>query len=335
MSIDHTLSWEVARVGGLLAYVLAFGSVALGMLLSLKAYSPAWPRFITNELHRFVTVLSLVFIGLHTVAVFLDPFTAFSPAEVLVPFASHYRPLWMALGIVSGYLAIAVWASEYVRKRIGYAWWRRFHYLAFAVFLLGALHGLGNGSDSRAWWALAMYAGTAGVVALLLGLRLARAVGRDARRVATAALVGAVVALALFAYVGPAQAGWNAIANGGNGSGASASWLADHPTLTIEGPTASFTARVDATILDDERVSGTFTSTDRSGSLQLLVRREAATLELTFEDGWSCSGPLRTAASERLQASCSGDDGATIEVTLEDLRRSGSGVVGLLEVSPG
>ena len=75
-----------------------------------------------------------------------------------MPLVLHYRPLWIAMGIVSAYLLVAVWASQYVRKRIGYALLRRFHYLAFAVFLLGTLHGLGTGSDSGQPWALALYA---------------------------------------------------------------------------------------------------------------------------------------------------------------------------------
>ena len=117
MTLDHTLTWEIARVGGMLAYVLVTASVALGLLLSLKATSENWPRFITNELHRFVTLVALVFTGLHTLAVLLDPFTGFSLNEVFLPLTSHYRPLWIAMGIVSAYLLVAVWASEYVRKR--------------------------------------------------------------------------------------------------------------------------------------------------------------------------------------------------------------------------
>ena len=87
MTLDHTLTWEVARVGGMLAYVLVTASVALGLLLSLKATSENWPRFITNELHRFVTLVALVFTGVHTLAVLVDPFTGFSLTEVFVPLA--------------------------------------------------------------------------------------------------------------------------------------------------------------------------------------------------------------------------------------------------------
>lgn len=334
--IDHTLTWEIARVGGLVAYLLATGSVALGLLLSLKAHSSNWPRFITNELHRFITVLTLVFIGIHTLAVLLDPFTGFTPAEVLVPMLAHYRPIWIAMGIVAGYLAIAVWASEYVRKRIGYAWWRRFHYLSFGVFLLGALHGLGTGSDSRAWWALALYAVTVGTVAVLLAWRLVRALGPDARNVAVAMVGTAVAALAIFTLAGPAQAGWNEIANGGNGDGASAAWLAAHPpSAAPAAPTSSFTADFNAALVADGTLDGTFATGDVSGSLELVIRRDAAGLALTFDDGWSCSGALSASSQTALQATCSGSDGSSIGVTLDSLRRAGADIVGALQVTPG
>jgi hypothetical protein len=335
LTIDHTLSWEIARVGGLLAYVLATASVSLGILLSLKATSPRWPRFITTELHRFVTVLTLVFIGIHTAAVLVDPFTGFTPSEVLVPFAAHYRPLWIGLGVVSGYLAVAVWASEYIRKRIGYAWWRRFHYAAFVVFVLGALHGLGAGSDSQQGWALGLYAVTVGTVAILLGWRLVRALGPGARDVALASLAAGVVALGLFGVVGPAQAGWNETANNGNGNGASAAWLAAHPTVTAAAPTSSFSAELDAALVDEGVPAGSFHADEApSGSLQLVIRRGSAGLSLSFADGWTCSGEVAAAGEDALVATCAGGDGARIAVELSQLRRTGTQVIGRLDVTP-
>ena len=258
---------------------------------------------------------------------------------MLVPLQAHYRPLWIAMGIVSGYLAIAVWASEYVRKRIGYAWWRRFHYLAFAVFLLGAAHGLGTGSDSREWWGLAIYAVTIGAVAFLIGWRLVRSLGPESRNVVMATIGSAIAAIAIFTLVGPAQPGWNEIANGGNGNGASASWLADHPatavTATVSAPTSSFTAQFDIAQIDDGRLAGTFSSADRSGQMQLLVQRETAGVALAFADGWTCTGQLMPISNTTLQAQCVGSDGATVSVTLSDLQRSGGDVIGSLRVSTG
>ncbi|HLJ67726.1 MAG TPA: hypothetical protein VKX16_10250 [Chloroflexota bacterium] len=49
-------------------------------------------------------------------AVWLDPFMAFGLNEIMVPCASHYRPLWRALGIVAAYLMAAIWLSERVQR---------------------------------------------------------------------------------------------------------------------------------------------------------------------------------------------------------------------------
>ncbi len=219
----ESITWDVARVGGLMAYVLTTASVLIGIALSLKWRSPTWPRFVTNELHRFVTLVGLVFIGIHTLAVALDPFIGFTPLEVLVPFVSHYRPIWVALGIVAAYVAIAVYLSERVRSRIGYDWWRRFHFLAFAVFVLGTLHGLGTGSDTRAAWAVAMYAICGLTVIGALTLRLLPTKGSAGHPVVAAIVVLVTVEVALWAAFGPLRPGWNAVANNGNGSGAAVS----------------------------------------------------------------------------------------------------------------
>jgi predicted ferric reductase len=215
-----SITWDVARVGGLMAYVLTAASVVVGILLSLKWRSDSWPRFVTNELHRFVTLVGLLFVGIHTLAVAVDPFIGFTPLEVVVPFVSHYRPLWVALGIVAAYLGIAIYLSERVRSRIGYEWWRRFHSLAFAVFVLATLHGLGTGSDSKAPWAIAMYAGCGLLVVGLLALRMLPSKGNAGHPVVAAVVVLLTVEIVLWAATGPLRTGWNAVANDGNGSGA-------------------------------------------------------------------------------------------------------------------
>jgi predicted ferric reductase len=152
-----SLTWVTTRAAGYTAFALLTVSVALGLVLSSSLRSTRWPRFATTDLHRFVTLLTLVFIGVHVAMAMLDRFISFSLVEVLVPFASHYRPLWMGLGIVSAYLAAAVWASSWLQRRIGYAWWRRLHFATFAVYAGAAAHGLGSGSDTGWAWSRAIY----------------------------------------------------------------------------------------------------------------------------------------------------------------------------------
>jgi hypothetical protein len=164
--------------------------------------------------------LALVFTGVHSLAIWLDPFMRFTPAEVFIPLLSHYRPIWVAMGIVSAYLLLAIWLSERVQKQIGYAWWRRLHYLTFGVWGLVTVHGLTTGSDTKTLWALLIYGGSALLVGWLLAIRLLGKEAEPAPHPLIAAATGAVALVAfLFVLAGPLRPGWNALANNGPGIG--------------------------------------------------------------------------------------------------------------------
>lgn len=173
MSVWQAVTWDVARAGGFTAYILLALAVALGMALSMKWQSPSrWPRIINSELHNFLTLLALIFTGLHVLAVWVDPFTRFGWNEVFIPFVSHYRTLWMALGIISLYLGLAIGLSTWIRPLIGYKWWRRLHYLTLGIYLLVTVHGIMTGSDTQTIWGLAIYGGSIALVGTLLCRRV-------------------------------------------------------------------------------------------------------------------------------------------------------------------
>jgi Ferric reductase like transmembrane component len=216
MSGWNAVTWDTARAGGLISYALLTAAVSLGLVLRNRWQSSRWPRLVTNELHGYVSLLALVFIVIHVLAVAVDPFTHFGLAAVLVPFASHYRPIWMGLGLVALYLLLAVWVSSRLRTRIGHRLWRQIHVLAFAVYTAATLHGLGTGSDTRTLWAMALYATSVGLVGTLLAIRLLAPAGRDARRrpLAAGAALVAVLGTAAWAFGGPLAPGWSARAGG-------------------------------------------------------------------------------------------------------------------------
>lgn len=243
MSLWGQITWDVARAGGFVGYGLLTLSVALGLALSMRWQASWWPRLINSELHNFVTLLALGFTIIHVLAVWLDPFTAFGWTEIFIPFVSHYRPIWMALGIVALYLGLALAASVWLRPRLGYEWWRRLHVLTLLVFALVTAHGLATGSDSQTFWAIADYSISALLVTALLWIRLLVPASPQQRRhpiwmgISGAALFAGVV----LAVIGPTRAGWNAFANNGAGSGqrlglpstAGAPTVAPSPTVAI------------------------------------------------------------------------------------------------------
>ena len=216
MTSWKSITWDAARAAGLTSYLLLSAAVLLGLVLSLRWQSKRWPRLVTNEAHGYLSLLSLVFISVHVLAVAVDPFTRFGLADVVIPFYSRYRPLWMGLGIASLYLIGAVLISTWLRSRIGFRSWRRLHFLAFAVYAGATLHGLGTGSDTRSPAVLALYVVSVALVGALVLVRLLAPAGRDARPrpLPAGVVIGALVLLAGWTLTGPLAAGWGARAGG-------------------------------------------------------------------------------------------------------------------------
>src|SRR5712692_480292 len=115
MNICQMVTWDVNRAESFNAFGLLNLAVAIWLAFTLHIQSFSWPRIINSELHNFITLLALIFTGVHVLAVWIDPFTHFGWNEVFIPFASHYRPLWMALGIVALYLGVAIGISTWLR----------------------------------------------------------------------------------------------------------------------------------------------------------------------------------------------------------------------------
>ncbi len=172
-TIWQSITWDVARAGGFTAYILLTLAVIVGLALSTQIQSPSrWPRLINSELHNFLTLLSTIFLVVHILATWIDPFTRFSWNEILIPLTSHYRPEWMAFGIVALYLGIAIGISTWLRPLIGYKMWRKLHVLTLVVFALATIHGIGAGSDTQTQWALDIYLVSTILVGSLLCRRL-------------------------------------------------------------------------------------------------------------------------------------------------------------------
>jgi methionine sulfoxide reductase heme-binding subunit len=172
-TIWQSITWDIARAGGFTAYILLTLAVIVGLALSTQIQSPSrWPRLINSELHNFLTLLSTIFLVVHIQATWIDPFTRFSWNEILIPLASHYRPEWMAFGIVALYLGIAIGISTWLRPHIGYKRWRQLHVLTLVVFALATIHGIGTGSDTQTPWAIGIYLASTILVGLLLCRRL-------------------------------------------------------------------------------------------------------------------------------------------------------------------
>jgi methionine sulfoxide reductase heme-binding subunit len=174
--------WLVARGSGVAAVVAFTASVVLGLALSLKASSPRWPRVLTTEVHRLLTLVSFGLIGLHMGTLFLDPEAGVSLVSLFVPFVLDYRTVGTGLGVVALYLVAFIWLSTVLRTKIGYKRWRRLHGVAFAAYAAAMLHGVIAGTDRGEFWTTFVYLTSVVAVGSLIAVRVWRSRQARSRR---------------------------------------------------------------------------------------------------------------------------------------------------------
>ena len=285
------LTWYVARSAGIVAYLLLSTSVVLGVLMSARAKF-TWPRFAVEEVHRFLAILTGVFLALHGIALLADRVVPISIVQLVIPFQTSYRPLGVGLGVTSALLLLAVALSNLVRKRLPFRVWRRIHYVTLAVWLTATAHGLLSGTDRQDFWFIALV----GVAVCTVGLAF---LGRFARTVSLGAVGGvaaaAIVAVLALGFAPQPKAPHKQTA------------VAAAPATTI--PTA-FTGSVAAQVVSTGS-SPVLSVVGHAGGaglrIDLLVDQgqvEQTSLALNFPTGGSCRGTVTSLASNGLSGSC-------------------------------
>jgi methionine sulfoxide reductase heme-binding subunit len=151
--------WYVTRATGLVALLMLTASVLLGLLAAGRFSGERWPRFLTQGLHRNVSLLVVVFLALHVASTVLDTYTSIPLTAAFLPFTSGYKSGWLSLGAVALDLLVTLIVTSLLRGRLGYRAWRRLHWLAYACWPVAVAHGLGIGTDRSATWVMAMTIG--------------------------------------------------------------------------------------------------------------------------------------------------------------------------------
>jgi len=212
--------WYLTRGSGLIALVLLTASVVLGVLEVKRWATERWPRFMTAALHKNVSLLSVVFLGVHIATTVVDGFAPIGWLDAVVPFRSPYRPLWLGLGALSVDLLLALVVTSLLRARIGYRTWKAVHWAAYACWPVAVLHGMGTGTDTRLGPVLLLYAGCLAAVVLSVSWRLVDAFALERRAAAggrasavgvTATLASVAVPFGIVAFLlaGPLRPGWS------------------------------------------------------------------------------------------------------------------------------
>ncbi len=160
-------TWYLTRIAGIIAYLLLWISVAWGIAIPAKFFDKVIHRSVTFEFHQFISLLSLGFLALHMLVLLADQYVPYSVAQLLVPFISPYRPVWVGIGVIAFYLLVLVTGTFYIRQKIGMKTFRYIHYTSLLAYLGATVHGIYSGTDTPLTMVMFMYAGTFLVVIFL------------------------------------------------------------------------------------------------------------------------------------------------------------------------
>ena len=181
--------WYFARSSGMVAAILLMASFVWGVLMATRALKPIDRPSWMLAMHRWFAGLAVTATAMHVGALIADSYVHFGAKEVLVPFASTWRPTAVAIGVVSMYILAVVQITSWLMKRMSKKVWRGIHMSSYVLVWMVFLHAGLSGTDT----ANSVYR----IVAVVLAIVVATAailrirIGRPAAARAAARAAGA------------------------------------------------------------------------------------------------------------------------------------------------
>ncbi|HEX6471355.1 MAG TPA: ferric reductase-like transmembrane domain-containing protein [Streptosporangiaceae bacterium] len=144
--------WFATRAFGIVSLALFSTVMVLGLLTAGRrppVRRRSRPAFVITGLHRSLSLLALVLLGLHIATNVIDNYVTIRWRDAVIPFISDYRPFWLGLGAIACDIALVVIVTSLLRVRLGLRVWRAVHWLAYACWPIAVIHGIGVGTDRK------------------------------------------------------------------------------------------------------------------------------------------------------------------------------------------
>lgn len=166
--------WYLTRSAALLCWLAAAASMTIGLLMSTRTLGrrPTIPWLL--DVHRFLSAMSVVFLGLHLASLWADTFVELTVVDLLVPGQARIAGLSstsLAIGVVAAWLLVGVELSSLVKKWISPRTWHTIHLTSYGSLAAGAVHGIQVGSDTTNRLLIAVAASMWTLIALLTAIR--------------------------------------------------------------------------------------------------------------------------------------------------------------------
>ena len=141
------LTWYLTRASGLVAWALMMVAVLWGLLLVNRVLERRPSSVWLLDLHKHLSLLTVVLTVVHVGALWFDDFVEFSMVEIFVPLTSDYETTAVTIGVVALWTLGVVEVSARMRRRLGMRTWRAMHMLSGPLVIMATLHGIMIGTD--------------------------------------------------------------------------------------------------------------------------------------------------------------------------------------------
>jgi methionine sulfoxide reductase heme-binding subunit len=152
--VSSTNYWYLTRASGIVALLLLTATMVLGLVTTNRIRARNWPGFAQQELHRRLSMITVVFLGLHVVTSVLDSYVSIGWISIFVPFVSSYGRFWVGVGALSLDFLLVVLVSSLLRAHMNASMWRALHWVAYASWPVALAHTYGFGTDSDEPWVI-------------------------------------------------------------------------------------------------------------------------------------------------------------------------------------
>jgi len=170
---DPKFFWFASRATAVIGYLLLWLSMLLGLVISARLTAQSASKELIFEIHKFTSLLGLLFALLHGLLLMGDRYIQFSFVQVFTPFSNQaYKPVWVGIGQLAIYIWFLVWVSFYFRKKISRRVWRLIHFASFITFMFVLVHGITSGSDAASQWTQTIYWVSGSIFLFLLFVRI-------------------------------------------------------------------------------------------------------------------------------------------------------------------
>lgn len=163
-------TWEWIRLLGLISYFYFTVSIIFGLLRKMPAIHSH--NNLLYQIHQSASWMGLLALVAHMLLLIIDQYEPYSIAELMIPFASDYKPALSSLGTVAFYLFfIVIITSDLWIRKMNFTIWKWLHLAVIPAWSLSLIHGMLIGTDSKNPIVFSFYSITTALVCITFLMR--------------------------------------------------------------------------------------------------------------------------------------------------------------------